>query len=86
MLSTGREERRRADSAAAAARELLERDAEIRIAALNTEIAALEARRSALAALEAAAPVARRARRPLETALRELRGKLHSGPRSLRLP
>jgi cell division septum initiation protein DivIVA len=87
MLSTGREERRRADAAAAAARELLERDAETRIAALRTELAVLEQRRSVLAAPEAApAPVARTARRPLEAHLRELREKLRWRAGSLRHP
>jgi cell division septum initiation protein DivIVA len=86
MLGTGREERRRADAAAAAARELLERDAEIRLAALTAEITVLEQRRSALAAVEAPAPVARPARRTFETQLTDLRGKLHSGSRSLRHP
>ena len=86
MLGTGREERRRADAAAAAARELLERDAELRLAALTAEIAVLEQRRSALAAREVPAPVARTARRPFESQLRDLRGKLHWGSRSLRHP
>ena len=85
MLATGREERRRADAAAAAAREVLEGAAEGRLAALNAEITALEQRRSALTEPEAAAPAARRARRS-QAALRDLRGKLHWGARSLRLP
>jgi hypothetical protein len=90
MLSTGREERRRADAAAATARELLELDAETRITALHAEIAVLEQRRSALSALAAlegaAEPVARTAGRPLETHLRELREKLGWRSGSLRHP
>jgi hypothetical protein len=86
MLSTGREERRRADAAATAARERLERNAELRLASLTAEIAVLEQRRSALAAPADPAPVARPARRPFEAQRRDLRGKLHWGSRSLRLP
>lgn len=86
MLGTGREERRRADAAAAAARALLERDAELRLAALTSEIAVLEQRRSALEARETPAPAAGATRRPFETQLRDLRGKLHWGSRSLRHP
>lgn len=86
MLGTGREERRRADAAATAARELLEREAELRLAALTAEIAVLEKRRSALPAVEVPAPVTRAARRPLQSQLRDLRGKLHGGSRSLRHP
>lgn len=86
MLGTGREERRRADAAAAAARELLERDAELRLAALTAEIAVLEQRRGTLAALETSAPVAPPTRRQFGTEFRDLRGKLHWGSRSLRHP
>lgn len=48
LHGTGREQRRRADDAAAGVRERLDREAAARRTALLTEIAALEARRTAL--------------------------------------
>jgi hypothetical protein len=87
MLSTGREERRRADAEAAAARELLEQAAATRCAALRAEIAALEQQQAGLRALDAVAePVARPTGRPLEAHLRELLEKLRLRPRSLPVP
>ena len=86
MLSTGREERRRADEAAVAARALLDRDALARRASLIAEIAVLEQRVAALRGMEAAAPAARTSRRPLETHLHELLGKLRLRSGSLRHP
>ena len=50
MLTTGREERRRADVEAAGVRERLDQDAAARRSALLAEVAALEQRRSALQA------------------------------------
>jgi hypothetical protein len=88
MLSTGREERRRADAEAAGVQERLARDATTRRAALLAEIEALEHRRSALLAEVDALAVtaARPSGRPLETQLRELvhRARWRSG--SLRAP
>jgi hypothetical protein len=87
MLSTGREERRRADEAAVVAREFLDRDAHARRASLIAEIAVLEQRVAALRALEPAAqPAARNPRRTLETHLHELLGKLRLRSGSLRHP
>jgi len=48
MLGTGREERRRADAAAAATRQRLEQEAMTRSASLRAEVAALERRRALL--------------------------------------
>jgi hypothetical protein len=78
VLGTGRDERRRADDAAAAARERLDRDAGTRRAALLAEVALLEDRRSALRAevdrLAAAVPVPAGGRPPV--ALRALLDRL----------
>jgi hypothetical protein len=88
MLSTGREERRRADAEAAAMRDLLAEDARTRCASLHAEIAVLEQRRSALLAeVEAAAEqVARPIGRPLEAQFRELVEKVRWRSGSLRAP
>ena len=78
MLSTGRDERRRTDAAAAGARELLERDLAARCAVLRAEVAALEQRRvDFLAEVEMAAePVTRATGRPWDSHLRELLARL----------
>jgi cell division septum initiation protein DivIVA len=90
ILSTGREERRRADAEAAAMRDLLAEDARARCASLHAEISALEHRRSVLLAeIEAVAeavaePVAPPSGRPLDAQFRELVEKMRWRSGSLR--
>lgn len=67
MLSTGREQRRRADAEAAATRIRLEQDALTRSASLRSEVAALERRRTLLQA--EASRLAARATDPAGSAL-----------------
>jgi cell division septum initiation protein DivIVA len=88
MLSTGREQRRRADAEAAATREHLVRDAATRAASLLAEVAALEQRRASLRA-EAelrAEPVAASTSGRLDVGLRQFLQRLRWRARSLRAP
>jgi hypothetical protein len=88
MLGTGREERRRADTAAAAVRERLDRDAEARRAFLLADVEVLEQRRTVLRA-EIEVLAARTADTPgsrLEVGFHRLIDRLRSRPRFLRTP
>jgi hypothetical protein len=79
MLSTGREQRRRADAEAAATRERLEQAAMTRSAALRADVAALERRRALLRA-----EVERLAARATDLAGSPLDGPLHRFLETLR--
>lgn len=88
MLSTGREERRRADAEAAATRECADRVAAARLTALLAEVAALEDRRAVLAAevQRLSGPVAETSGGWLRRPLGQLHERLSSRPRFLRTP
>jgi hypothetical protein len=94
MLSTGREERRRADAAAAATRERLLRDTATRYASLLAEVQALEHRRAVLRAEVAVLtevgvlpePVTGPTRRRRNVHLPEFLDRLRWRARSLRAP
>jgi hypothetical protein len=95
MLSTGREERRRADAVAAASRERLDRDAATssafllaRVDALRAQVDALEGQRSALRTEieRMTGTVVGIASRPLDLRLRGVLERLGRRSRSLRAP
>jgi hypothetical protein len=88
MLSTARDERRRADTEAAATRERLVRDAATRAASLFAEVEALEHRRDALRAEVAllAEPTGRSTSDRLDVHLRQFLERLRWRSRSLRAP
>ncbi len=88
MLGTAREERRRADAAAAATRERLDREAAARYVALVAEVETLEHRRAALRAeIELlSGPVPGPQREGLDVHLRRFLDRFHLRPRSLRAP
>jgi hypothetical protein len=88
MLSTARDERRRADTEAAATRERLVRDAATRAASLLAEVEALEHRRDSLRAEVAllAEPTGRSTSDRLDVHLRQFLERLRWRSRSLRAP
>jgi cell division septum initiation protein DivIVA len=88
MLNTARDERRRADTEAAATRERLVRDAATRTAALLAEVEALEHQRDSLRAeLELLAePIGRSTSDRLDVHLRQFLERLRWRSRSLRAP
>ncbi|WP_448628618.1 hypothetical protein [Geodermatophilus sp. URMC 64] len=87
LLSTGREQRRRADDEAAATRERLDREAMVRRAAVLAEVEALEHRRSALRAeIELLGPVDAPTGGRLALHLRRLLDRLRWRPGFLRAP
>ena len=88
MLATAREERRRADAAAAATREGRDREAAARYVALVAEVESLEHRRDVLRAEIdlLSGPVPRKRRPRLDVSVRRFLHRHHLRPRSLRAP